>query len=114
MRNTRLSPSFTKALESVLDKELVTKYQTLILKHTQTSGRFNGESYIEFLKQLLQHFVGKIILVEDGASYHNSKIVQEFIAKQAARLSVHRLPIVSNDYNPIEKLWKNTKREERV
>ncbi len=54
-----------------------------------TSGKFNGLSYIAFLEQLLAHYEGKIFLVEDGAPS----------------------PAYSPDYNPIEKLWKNTKRE---
>lgn len=70
-----------------------------------------GESYIEFLKQLLQHFGAKIILIEDGAPYHNSKVVKEFIEKHADRLVVKRLPAFSPDYNPIEKLWRNTKKD---
>ena len=41
---------------------------SVILQHTETSGRFNGESYVEFLKQLLAYYYkGKIILIEDGA-----------------------------------------------
>lgn len=87
------------------------QYQILILKHTHTSGRFNGESYVEFLKQLLQHFEAKIILIEDGAPYHNNKVVTEFIEQPADRLTVKRLPAFSPDYNPIEKLWRNTKRD---
>jgi transposase len=102
---------FSLALQKVLDKESLNQFQAQILKHTQTSGRFNGESYVEFLKQLLQSFKAKIILVEDGAPYHNNKVVTEFIKKHAARLSVNRLPAFSPDFNPIEKLWKNTKRD---
>jgi len=30
---------------------------------------------------------------------------------KAARLTVERLPACSPDYNPIEKLWKNNKRD---
>jgi len=54
---------FRTALEKVLNSDFMTKYHTLILKNTQTAGKFNGESYVEFLKQLLQHFEGKIRLV---------------------------------------------------
>jgi len=50
-------------------------------------------------------------LIEDGASYHRSKLVKEFIASQSESLTVERLPAFSPDYNPIEKLWKNTKRD---
>ena len=85
------------------------KYHSLIIKYTQTAGRFEGEGYIEFFKQLLQHFEGKIILIEDGARYHDRKIVKEFIAKQEKRITVERLPAFSPDYNPIEKLFRLTK-----
>ena len=81
------------------------------MQHTETSGRFNGESYVDFLRQLLDYYEGKIILVEDGAPYHNSNVVKEFKRVNIARLSIERLPAFSPDYNPIEKLWKNTKRD---
>jgi transposase len=45
-------------------------------------------------------------LIEDGARYHDGKIVKE---KQGKRVTVERLPAFSPDYNPIEKLWRNTK-----
>ena len=76
-----------------------------------SSGRFNGESYVEFLKQLLAYYEGNIILVEEGAPYHGSNVVKEFKLANAARLTVERLPAFSPDYNPIEKRWKNTKRD---
>ena len=69
----------TKVLEKILGKEFAMRYHTLILKHTQTTGKFNGESYVEFLKPLVQHFKGKIILIEEGAPYHNNKVVTQFI-----------------------------------
>ena len=104
----KTSASFKVALEKVLGKNFMTRYYAIILQNTQVAGRFNGESYVEFLKQLLQHFKGSIILIEDGASYHGSKVVTDFIAEHASRLTVERLPTFSPDYNPIEKLWKNT------
>jgi len=102
---------FLAALNTIADSQLITKYQSVILQHTETSGRFNGESYVEFLKQLLSFYKGKIILIEDGAPYHGSKIVNEFKLANVARLTIERLPAFSPDYNPIEKLWKNTKRD---
>jgi transposase len=102
---------FLNALHAIADNQLIRKYQSVILQHTETSGRFNGESYVDFLKQLLAYYEGKIILVEDGAPYHGSKVVNEFKLANAARLTIERLPAFSPDYNPIEKLWKNTKRD---
>jgi transposase len=102
---------FLNALNAVADSQLITKYQSVILQHTETSGRFNGESYVEFLKQLLAFYKGKIILIEDGAPYHGSNVVKDFKSANVARLTIERLPAFSPDYNPIEKLWKNTKRD---
>jgi transposase len=101
---------FLNALKALVDEESFSKYQEVILKHTETAGKFNGLSYIEFLKQLLAHYGGKIFLIEDGAPYHHSKIVTEFKKAHADRLAITPLPAYSPDYNPIEKLWKNTKR----
>ena len=102
--------TFLAALKNVADESLVAKYQEVILRHAETSGKFNGDSYKEFLQQLLNHYKGNIILIEDGAPYHKRADVVEFW-KNEPRLSVHRLPAFSPDYNPIEKLWKNTKRD---
>ena len=102
---------FLTALKVIVDEKSMTTYQELILKHTETAGKFNGLSYIEFLEQLLAHYDGKIFLVEDGAPYHHSKIVNEFKVLHADRLTITPLPAYSPDYNPIEKLWKNTKRD---
>ncbi len=74
------------------------------------SGRFNSAGYIEFLQQLLARFDTPIILVEDSAPYHGSREVKQFKA-QHARLSSVPLPVFSPELNPIEKLWRNTKKE---
>ena len=102
---------FLNALNAVADSQLITKYQSVILQYTETSGRFNGESYVEFLKQLLAYYKGNIILIEDGAPYHGSNVVKDFKSANVTRLTIERLPAFSPDYNPIEKLWKNTKRD---
>ena len=102
---------FLSALNALGMDELITQYQSVILQHTETSGRFNGESYVEFLKQLLVYYKGKIVLIEDGAPYHGSHVVKEFKLANVARLTIERLPAFSPDYNPIEKLWKNTKKD---
>jgi transposase len=57
----------------------------------------------------LTHY--QIILIEDGAPYQGSNIINEFKLANIGRLTIERLPVFSPDYNPIEKLWKNTKRD---
>jgi len=98
-------------LEATLGREQATRYQALVLKHSETAGRFNKEGYIAFLQQVMERFQGNIILIEDGAPYHKAGSVQEFVQGTQGRLTVERLPAFSPDFNPIEKLWKNTKRD---
>jgi len=38
---------FLNALNAIASSQLITEYQSVILQHTETSGRFNGESYVE-------------------------------------------------------------------
>ena len=101
---------FMERLNNIAGEELIIKYKDVVLKHTEESGKFNGDSYIEFLNRILEHYEGNVILIEDGAAYHRRADVTEF-KKNTARLSVYQLPAFSPDYNPIEKLWKNTKRD---
>jgi transposase len=75
-------------------------------------GRFNSESYKDFLWGVLLKTRKKIILVQDGARYHTSKAMRLFFDQFKHRVTVYQLPSYSPDYNPIEKLWKNIKTAE--
>jgi transposase len=73
-------------------------------------GRFNGPSYIAFLTWVLEQTRAPLFLVQDGAPYHRAAPVKAFFAQHSARLHVTHLPSYSPDYNPIEFLWRATKR----
>lgn len=102
---------FIERLESILGKDKLHIYQSNILKSAEAAGRFNKEGYVDFLKQVMEHFSGNIILIEDGAPYHKAHFVKDFVATTKGRLTLERLPAFSPDFNPIEKLWRNTKRD---
>ena len=72
-------------------------------------GRFNSESYQEFLQMLMEQTTQHLFLIHDGARYHTSQATQAFLAAHADRITVEPLPSYSPDYNPIEYLWKKTK-----
>lgn len=63
------------------------------------------------LQSVLDKTNGHLIIVQDGARYHTSKAMQAFFEKNKQRLTVISLPSYSPDYNPIEKLWKEIKKE---
>jgi transposase len=72
-------------------------------------GRFNSESYQVFLQMILSKTKKHLFLIHDGAKYHTSQATRQFFEGHRQRLTAHRLPSYSPDYNPIEYLWKKTK-----
>lgn len=102
---------FHQAVDALLGVDCRTRYQRQLQQAAEDSGRFNGTGYVAFLQHLLTQFDGPIILIEDGAPYHRSREVKQFQAAHAQRLAIEPLPAFSPEYNPIEKLWRNTKKE---
>src|SRR5262249_26455139 len=73
-------------------------------------GRFNSESYQGFVQMLMEQTTQPLFLIHDGARYHTSAATQAFLAAHRDRITVEPLPSYSPDYNPIEYLWKKTKK----
>ncbi len=74
-------------------------------------GKFNSQSYKEFIQEVMAKTTGHIILIQDGARYHTSKEMNDFFAANKKRITVFQLPSYSPDFNPIEKLWKKIKQK---
>lgn len=74
-------------------------------------GRFTSESYQAFLTQVLRQTRKHLFLIQDGAKYHTSQATRAFLAAHADRITVCQLPSYSPDYNPIEYLWRNIKKD---
>ena len=73
--------------------------------------RFDSVCYQAFLAQVLAQTTGHLILIQDGAKYHTSQSTRAFFTEHQDRLTVFQLPSYSPDYNPIEYLWRKTKRQ---
>ena len=73
-------------------------------------GRFTSDSYQVFLQTILAHTTKHLFLIHDGARYHTSQATHQFLATHRERITAYPLPSYSPDYNPIEYLWKKTKK----
>ena len=73
-------------------------------------GRLNSESYQGFLQMIVEQTTQPLFLIHDGARYHTSAATQAFLAAHGDRITVEPLPSYSPDDNPIEYLWKKTKK----
>jgi transposase len=74
------------------------------------AGRFNGQSYQEFVRQVLSQTKEHLFWIQDGARYHTGASTQQFFQEQWRRITVWQLPSYSPAYNPIAYLWRNTKK----
>ncbi len=59
---------------------------------------------IDFLRQLLRHFRGPIVLVWDRLSVHRGARIREFVARHP-RLHLEYLPPYAPELNPLEYGW---------
>ena len=69
---------------------------------------------VRFLKHLLTHLPGKLLVIWDGAPIHHGQPVKAFLAGGAAgRLRLEQLPGYAPDLNPLDQgLWQHLKRVE--
>lgn len=63
-----------------------------------------GEQVIDFLRHLLKHIQGPIVLIWDNAPIHTRKKVQAFIAEHP-RMHVYCFPTCAPELNPVEHVW---------
>ena len=66
-----------------------------------------------FLKHLLRHVRGPLIVIWDGAPIHRAQAVKDFLAQGgAARVHLEQLPAYAPELNPDEGIWSYLKRVE--
>jgi len=65
---------------------------------------FNGLDVRRFLRQLLRHLRGPLVLLWDRGPIHRRREVQEFIQRHP-RLHIEPFPAYAPELNPAEYVW---------
>lgn len=74
---------------------------------------FDGQAVVGFLRHLLRHIEGKLLIIWDGLPAHRSKRVKRFLRQEArGRVHLERLPGYAPDLNPDEGIWQYLKNVE--
>lgn len=71
---------------------------------TAVDGYFSAEKVVEFLRDLLRHLPGKVVVVWDGGGNHKGPVIRAFLRRNK-RLRLERLPAYAPDLNPVEAVW---------
>ena len=83
------------------------------LVYRREEGTFEGPTCAAFLGQFYRASTRsprRVVVISDNASYHHSRCHKEWRAERAKRFELSFLPAASPDLNPIERVWKLTRR----
>jgi transposase len=79
----------------------------------QQERAYKGLDVVRFLRHLLRHITGKLLVIWDGAPIHRAQPIKDFLRQgAAARLHLEHLPGYAPDLNPDESIWHYLKRVE--
>ena len=74
---------------------------------------FKGPDVVRFLKHLLRHIAGKLLVIWDGLPAHQGQPVKDFLSEGGTqRIHLERLPGYAPDLNPDEGIWNYLKNVE--
>ena len=80
----------------------------------QMRGRsLRGPDVVRFLRHLLRHIRGKLLVIWDGAPIHRAQVVKDFLTQGgAACIWLEQLPAYAPELNPEEGIWNLLKQVE--
>ena len=81
--------------------------------YARESDRFNGQSFWDFMKLLQARSQKKgkrVMVITDNAKYHHAKMHKAWREELAPRFALDYLPPYSPDLNPVERVWKVTRK----
>jgi len=75
---------------------------------TDPAHYVDAAGVVAFLRDLLRHIRGGVIVVWDGGSNHKGPAIRELCGR-FPRLHLERLPAYAPDHNPVEWVWGHLK-----
>ena len=78
------------------------------------TGRFNAVTFWDFLRMFrrIGRTTGRrVVVVTDNAKYHHARLHKDWRERHAADFALDYLPPYSPELNPIERVWKLTRRQ---
>jgi transposase len=78
------------------------------------TDKFNGATFFAFLKALYRvsaNGTRRVVVITDNARYHHAKMHRSWREKHLDKFALDYLPPYSPDLNPIERVWKLTRRQ---
>ena len=74
--------------------------------------KFDAMTFLTFLEKLLRHRrkARKMVVVLDNARYHHARLIQPWLKIKRNVLQLLFLPPYSPELNPVERVWKLTRR----
>lgn len=81
--------------------------------YRKEADKFNGQTFADFLSYLEEksRLEGrKVMVISDNAKYHHAKMHKEWRQGKEPAFVILYLPPYSPDLNPIERVWKLTRR----
>ena len=78
---------------------------------TREAPTFSAETFGDFIHYLLQCTQGKIYLILDNARWHKARALKELFYLNRNRIVRIFLPPYSPELNPVERVWRITRRQ---
>ena len=75
----------------------------------QKAEWFNTKTFLRFLKHVMSIY-DRACLIMDNARYHKAKALKPFLEEHKDRLWLYYLPPYSPELNPVEMVWRETRK----
>lgn len=73
-----------------------------------STGNINGEAAVDFLRHLLDHLRGHVVVLWDNVAFHRARPVKDLL-RTTTRLRLEAFPPYAPEPNPVEHVWSVVK-----